>query len=79
MHTATDALCSDGNACTLDTCVPLSGQCTHTDTTGACDDGDDCTIDACGGGACVGTPTNCPGTVCGNGIIEKGEGATTAR
>jgi len=50
--------CDDGNACTEDTCDPVSG-CVHTPI--GCDDGQICTIDACvpATGLCTHTPTNC--------------------
>ena len=48
--------CSDGNACTSDSCNPASG-CVFTNNTLACNDGDACTTgDTCGGGTCHGGP-----------------------
>ena len=44
--------CDDGNACTIDSCDPLTG-CQHLRTSGACDDGDPCTTgENCSSGAC---------------------------
>jgi hypothetical protein len=37
--------CDDHNACTIDGCNPLNGQCTHTPV--VCDDNNLCTIDTC--------------------------------
>lgn len=46
-------LCVDGNACTLDSCLPASG-CQFVPTTAPCDDGNLCTIaDGCVAGICV--------------------------
>lgn len=51
-----DTLCSDGNLCTLDTCVAGAG-CKITPLSGTtCDDQDDCTVgDTCTAGACSGS------------------------
>lgn len=52
--------CSDFNACTLDSCEPVSGACAHEDAEFAadCSDGDLCTAsDGCQAGQCVGYPT----------------------
>ncbi len=38
--------CSDGIACTLDTCSSAKG-CAHTAQAGKCDDGNPCTVDGC--------------------------------
>ena len=38
--------CTDGIACTLDTCTSASG-CAHTGNDGTCDDGNPCTSDGC--------------------------------
>ncbi len=49
--------CDDGDACTTDTCDPVSG-CTH--ATADCDDGDDCTVDECDGiSGCGHPPLDC--------------------
>ena len=59
--------CDDGNMCTADACVVLSGDCAHTPANGACTDGNACTIgDACGSGVCLpGALTDCTdGNVC---------------
>ena len=46
--------CSDGIACTLDTCDPAVG-CQHTSGDGPCDDGSYCTVgETCTGGVCGG-------------------------
>ncbi len=53
------ASCDDGNACSTDSCDPLTG-CKNTANTLPCNDGNDCTSgDACAGGACVGGVTTC--------------------
>ncbi len=43
-HSADDSKCDDDDACTIDTCDPLTG-CTYEDVD--CDDGDPCTEDSC--------------------------------
>ncbi len=58
--------CEDGNACTADSCIAVSGACDHTPTTGSCSDGNTCTNDSCSGGACVGIPA--AGTPCDDGL-----------
>ena len=69
---ATDGDCDDADACTLDTCV--ANVCTHAPQDGPCDDGNPCTgTDTCHQGTCSGEKIACPGTVCGNGILEAGE------
>jgi hypothetical protein len=58
--------CSDGNACTEDSCNPLVG-CLHTANVKPCDDLAPCTLgDMCTGGVCVGSiPEDCnDGNVC---------------
>ena len=53
--------CDDENACTVDSCAPLSG-CVNTIGNDAepCDDLNPCTFDdACTGGACLGKPVVC--------------------
>jgi MYXO-CTERM domain-containing protein len=59
-----DADCSDGSACTVDTCT--DGLCVADETiagccnSGAdCDDGDDCTQDLCDGNVCGHKPALC--------------------
>ena len=55
-------VCSDGNACTDDTCNPSNGNCIYTNDDGnTCTDGDACTpVDSCVNGACMpGTPISC--------------------
>lgn len=50
--------CNDGDACTADSCDPVSG-CSNTAI--SCDDGDLCTIDSCDSGSgCVNDPVSCP-------------------
>ncbi len=54
--------CNDNDACTVDGCVPGSGDCVHTPAQAgyACDDGDVCTSgDVCGGSGCHGLPKVC--------------------
>ncbi len=58
--------CDDGNACTDDSCNPLTG-CVYTNNTAPCDDGNVCTTnDQCSAGVCVGgAPLPCDdGNVC---------------
>jgi len=51
--------CNDGNACTTDTCSPVTG-CVFTDNNAACSDGSACTTgDVCSGGVCAGTLITC--------------------
>lgn len=55
------ANCSDGLACTADSCDGKGG-CTYAPLNGGelCNDGDACTVaDGCAAGACVGTPKDC--------------------
>src|SRR5262249_3285066 len=53
-------VCTDGNPCTDDACVPAQG-CVFTANAAPCDDGDACTSgDACSGGTCTGAPVACP-------------------
>jgi streptogramin lyase len=58
---ATDAGCSDGNACTVDACV--DAKCTHSNAPNGtvCSDGNGCTqTDTCQAGACTGSnPVAC--------------------
>ncbi|TNF23713.1 MAG: hypothetical protein EP329_26780 [Deltaproteobacteria bacterium] len=52
-------VCDDGNACTFDSCSPVTG-CVYTPSTQPCDDGNGCTVnDHCGGGVCSGTQKVC--------------------
>ena len=56
--------CDDGSPCTVDRCIPATGQCVHT---AACDDGNACTTDACDpeSGACIHSDSVCDdGNVC---------------
>ena len=39
--------CSDGISCTLDDCIPATGQCTYQPLNSLCDDGVSCTSDSC--------------------------------
>src|SRR6185436_11446884 len=41
----TPVSCDDGNACTLDSCDPVSGECVHTAI--VCNDSNACTTDTC--------------------------------
>ncbi len=67
-----DGDCADADPCTLDTCA--ANVCTHTPQDGPCDDGNPCTGgDTCTQGTCSGAKIACPGTVCGNGVLEAGE------
>ncbi|NUN13438.1 MAG: hypothetical protein HUU55_07365 [Myxococcales bacterium] len=51
--------CSDGNACTDDTCDPATG-CVFSPNTSLCNDGNACTSgDVCSGGVCAGTAITC--------------------
>ncbi|MBI5547813.1 MAG: chitobiase/beta-hexosaminidase C-terminal domain-containing protein, partial [Deltaproteobacteria bacterium] len=50
------ALCDDGNACTLDAFDRTRNQCTHAAYNGACSDGNACTTDTCASGACASSP-----------------------
>ncbi len=52
--------CSDGIACTLDTCEPVGG-CQHSSGDGPCDDGSYCTVgEQCTNGVCAGgSPALC--------------------
>ena len=53
-HSADDSKCDDDDACTIDTCDPLTG-CTYEDVD--CDDGDQCTEDSCDPAiGCIHTP-----------------------
>jgi photosystem II stability/assembly factor-like uncharacterized protein len=45
--------CADTDACTSDTCDPLTGACANAPI--ECEDGDPCTLDHCQAGACVST------------------------
>jgi len=49
------SLCSDGDACTVDTCNTVSHTCEHV---ASCEEGVPCTVDACVLGACEHTPDN---------------------
>lgn len=51
--------CSDGNACTDDTC-DSKGKCLYNNNTKPCSDGDKCTAqDACSNGSCKGSTKAC--------------------
>lgn len=76
--------CGDGNACTLDVCVPGSG-CLRTAIEGPCDDGSQCTRgDTCQAGTCTGQRLACddgnpctvdgcdPATGCTHGKMSEG-------
>ncbi len=53
--------CDDANACTTDSCSPVTG-CTHAPTSGGtCNDNSVCTTgDTCSNGLCTGTAVTCP-------------------
>ena len=52
--------CSDGNSCTLDSCLAATGECHHTAVDWPCNDGNLCTIDdLCSEALCQGTPVVC--------------------
>jgi cysteine-rich repeat protein len=73
-------VCTDGNACTDDSCLPGAG-CQFTPTAGACNDGNACTSgDKCVNGMCVGAgAVNCDdGNVCTNDACDVGAGCTHA-
>lgn len=57
-----DSECSDGNACTVDTCDVATNVCGHSNQCctddGTCSDADSCTIDACIAGQCLKADTN---------------------
>ncbi len=51
--------CDDNNACTDNTCNPVSGKCEYPNNTDFCDDGNPCTVlDKCAGGQCKSTTAN---------------------
>jgi len=51
--------CSDGEACTLDSCHPIDG-CQYQQLSGACNDGNACTVDTvCTPSGCQGKPKSC--------------------
>lgn len=67
--------CSDGVACTLDTCTYPDGTCKHVATDKLCDDANSCTSDTCDAtkncahaavalGSACGVELACTGTVC---------------
>ncbi len=54
--------CDDGDPCTIDGCVPGSGDCMHTPAQAGytCDDGNPCTVsDTCSGTGCHGAAKTC--------------------
>ncbi len=60
--TTDEAICDDGNACTVDTCYPASGKCKSVDGNNGqpCDDKQPCTIkDVCSAGTCAGDKKVC--------------------
>lgn len=55
-ETVGQGACDDGDVCTTDSCLPISG-CVHNANSAACSDGNACTVgDACKGGGCVAGP-----------------------
>ena len=69
--------CADGNPCTFDNCLPVSG-CTPVLHKLACNDGDFCTAgEQCVSGSCVGQPTVCDDNLgCTADACEAGKGCT---
>jgi len=73
------ANCEDGNACTTDSCIALSG-CAHAASQGACSDGDACSpVDQCSAGTCAaGAQISCGDTnpctldSCSAGVCQHG-------
>ena len=70
-----DADCTDGNACTLDSCGDAGvcefeavAGCQPCTLTAECDDGDPCTTDSCNAGTCAQMPAP-DGTVCDDGSL----------
>ena len=49
-NTANDTNCDDSDACTIDSCVRVSGLCNHVEK--SCDDDIQCTVDSCCEGIC---------------------------
>jgi hypothetical protein len=73
--------CSDGIACTVDTCDEVLGRCRHVSSAGCCTsrahclDTDPCTTnEACVSGKCVSTPLNCPDATCGHEVCDPRRG-----
>lgn len=69
-------VCDDDDPCTSDRCEPATGQCSQSPLPdgATCDDRLYCTAkDACAAGACLGTPTACPGdgTPCSTGVCNE--------
>ncbi len=65
--------CDDSNACTNDSCDPITG-CSHVNNKATCSDGDACTTDDfCGNGKCTpGTPKYCDdGNLCTADLCDK--------
>ena len=55
-----EILCDDGDACTIDACDPVTGECLVDHPPVDCDDGLLCTTDSCDPGAgCIYTPVTC--------------------
>lgn len=61
----TGVTCNDSNACTADSCDPVTG-CANTDISASCDDSNACTVDACDPGTgCSSTAISCnDGNLC---------------
>jgi cysteine-rich repeat protein len=73
-----NANCDDGNACTIDLCLP-TGTCDHSNTAGGCEDGNACTSnDSCSGGICQpGPPTDCDdGNICTDDNCDQNSGCS---
>jgi cysteine-rich repeat protein len=70
------ALCSDGDACTVDTCNTTTHTCGHV---ASCDDGIACTADSCQGTACTHTANDAlcdDGNPCATGVCNTASGCT---
>jgi len=76
--TGSDIDCSDGNACTDDSCG--AGGCTSSNNSAGCDDDNECTTaDTCNAGSCVGgaAPDCDDGNSCTDDSCQKGVGCVS--
>ena len=67
--------CTDEKPCTIDHCLPSTGECVHSFSNGIpCDDGNSCTsMDICWESECVGSPIDCnDGNICTFDFCENG-------
>lgn len=76
--------CSDGNACTADTCDEVNDRCVNvgdaSQSGNPCDDGNACTkADTCdaAGNCSGGTPVVCPANPCTGGLCDPSSGCST--